>query len=136
MVVTIISMLIAITLMSVDRYQNKASDTAIGANLSQIRKVVAMIYTEENSYAPVCDKSDDTLKDTSEDYPEPKIIEDGVMRLNDNKDVKCFVKKNVFCVYSPLSSDENRYFCVDSTGFAGEIDEDAAVCSDATIKCK
>ena len=61
-VVAIIAILVAINLTVVDRYQSRTTDTAIGASLSQVRKVGAMIYTEANSYEFMC-AVDNTLND-------------------------------------------------------------------------
>ncbi len=116
-VVTIIATLIAISWTSIDRYQNKANDTAIGADLSQIRKVAIMVYIDEHSYESICDAG--TLNDGPEAHPALKTIEDAVRRITD-KNPKCFSKKTEYCVQSELIS--GGYFCVDSTGFAGKIE--------------
>ncbi len=118
-VVTIMAVLIAITLTSVDNYQNKADDVVVGADLSQIRKIAAMIYTDEHSYKSICDAG--TINDNLVEYPQLKVIEDKVEEITGDYPV-CFSVKKEYCVQSELISGE--YFCVDSTGFAGKIEGD------------
>jgi len=128
-VVSIIAILIAINLIAIGRYQNKANDTTIGANLSQIRKVAAMVYTDENSYVNICDATA-TLNDSYTKYPELKTIEDEVTEVTD-VNPECHSSKKEYCVQTVLIS--NNYFCIDSNGFAGEIGGD--YCSETNIKC-
>lgn len=128
-VIVIIAVLITISLTFIDRYQSKANDTAIGANLSQIRKVAIMIYIDKNSYENICVNG--TLNDGFVEYPQLKTIEDKVREIvGANPD--CFSAKREYCVQSELISGE--YFCIDSVGFANKID--ASVCSSENIKCR
>jgi len=126
-VIAIIALLISISLIAIGHYQDKATDTAIGADLSQIRKVAAMIYTDENSYENICAAG--TLNDG---YSDLKTIEDDVNKFA-GKDPTCYSERNAYCVQSSLLSADEGYFCVDSTGFAGEIDKD--YCKDKSKNC-
>ena len=130
-VVAIITVLITISLTSIDRYQNKSSDAVIGADLSQVRKIAVMVYIDGHSYEPIFDDAD-TLNDGLEAYPALKIIEDGIREIVD-KDPKCFSEKTKYCVQSELLLD--GYFCVDSTGFAGNIEGDYCEDRDGKRNC-
>lgn len=128
-VVTIIAVLITITLISVDNYQNKADDLVVGADLSQIRKIAAMLYTDEHSYENICDTG--TINNDLAEYPHLKVIEDKVREII-GADPDCFSTKREYCVQSELILE--GYFCVDSTGFANKID--TSVCLIGNIQCK
>lgn len=127
-VVAIIALLISINLVAIVHYQDKARDTAIAADLSQVRKVATMIYTDENSYEPVC-AGDNTLNDSHSDL---KTIEDDVNKFT-GKDPTCYSDRNLYCVQSSLLSTDVGHFCVDSTGFAGKIDGN--YCKDKNKNC-
>jgi len=127
-VVAIIALLISINLVAIDHYQNRANDVAIGANLSQVRKVAAIIYTDENSYESIC-AVDNTLNDS---HPTLKMVEDDINRLI-GVDPTCYSERTAYCVQASLLSADGDYFCVDSTGFAGEIDGD--YCTGTSKNC-
>lgn len=127
-VVAIIALLISINLVAIGHYQDKARDTAIAAGLSQIRKVAAMIYTDENSYENIC-AADHTLNNG---YSDLKMIEDDVNKFTD-KDPTCYSERTAYCAQTSLLSADGEYFCVDSTGFSGRIDGN--YCKDKSKNC-
>ncbi|MBZ9578067.1 type II secretion system protein [Patescibacteria group bacterium] len=127
-VVTIIALLISINLVAIGHYQDKARDTAIAAGLSQVRKVAAMIYTDENSYEFIC-AADNTLNDS---YPALKMIEDDVNKFT-GENPTCYSERTAYCVQSSLLSAGGGYFCIDSTGFADKIDGD--YCTGTSKNC-
>lgn len=131
-VVTIIAVLIAINLLAIDRYQRKANDTAVSADLGQIRKLAAMIYSDENSYRNICDGVNATINDANSEFPELKIIEDDVREII-GSDPECHAARIEYCVITALLS--GRYFCADATGFAGEIDTDNCVDIEGSRNC-
>jgi len=118
-VVAIIAILSVITLIFVGNYQDKADDVVIGVDLSQIRKIAAMLYIDEYSYESICDAG--TIKNDLIEYPQLRLIEDKVEEIIGEYPV-CFSEKREYCVQSELISGE--YFCVDFTGFAGKIEGD------------
>ncbi len=129
-VVTIIAVLSAITLISVGHYQDKADDVVIGVDLSQIRKITAMLYTDEHSYENIC--FEETLNDDLIEYPQLKIIENKIEEII-GADPDCFSVKREYCVQSELILGD--YFCVDSTGFAGEISGEYCADKDGERNC-
>ncbi len=115
-VMAIISILISSTLIAIGDYQEKANDTTCKVNLSQARKAAMMIYMDENSYELVC--VDGTL---NEDYRDLEAIEDDIEKVT-GEEPECHSSRKEYCSRTELSS--GRYFCVDSTGVAEEMDED------------
>ncbi len=132
-VMAIIAILSTLTLVAIGGYQNKANDTIVGADLSQLRQVGTMIYTSDNSYLAICDENDNTIDNNStEDYGKAlKSIESSVEKILGQGTVACYSDVRHYCVQARLIS--GGYFCVDSTGFANEIDD--ACCKSNSINC-
>lgn len=130
-VVAIIAVLSVISLVSVDRYQNKDDDVVIGVNLGQIRKIAAMIYTDEHSYASIYAADGDAGYSTLNDETHSilKTIEEAIHSVTDNYP-RCYSEKGKYCVQAELLSGE--YFCIDFAGFVGEMEGD--YCADLNKK--
>jgi prepilin-type N-terminal cleavage/methylation domain-containing protein len=65
-VIAIIGLLSTIVLVSLNSARNKAKDTRIIADLSQIRNIAELIYSDTNSYATLT-TSDSRVKSMSDD---------------------------------------------------------------------
>lgn len=87
--------------------RKKARDVAIKARLEQMR-LVAELYYESNDYSYL---GFEKMEDTQRVF--------AVIQENNGGNVPVvYNKSDAFCVYSNLATDENTYYCVDSTGRA------------------
>ena len=118
-VIAIIGLLASIVLLNMRGYTGKARDANIKSFFHQIRNAAEFSYIKNNeSYALVCDESDNTLSNVGEFG----FLKNAIMKETDYQSVKCFVsadEKN-FAVSSPLST--GKHWCVEEAGAATEID--------------
>ncbi|MDD2732116.1 MAG: type II secretion system protein [Candidatus Pacebacteria bacterium] len=115
-VIAIIGLLSTIAVLGVIGYRQKAQDARIGASLSQLRSVAAMVLSDDKDYLNICVNG--TLNEAK---PNLAIIESEVMKLNGGKPVSCFSSETCYCAHTSLVSGGN--FCVDYLGYAGsELD--------------
>jgi len=133
-VIAIIAILSTFTLVAIGSYQDKANDTVVEADLSQLRKVSVLLYIEDNSYLAICD-SNDTINDGSTaDYGKAlESIETSVEKILGPNTITCHSDMRHYCVQAQLISD--GYFCVDSTGFARKVDGDYCKNKDGKRNC-
>ncbi|MFH1841490.1 MAG: type II secretion system protein [Candidatus Nealsonbacteria bacterium] len=119
-VIAIIGLLATITLVSIQDSRFKARDASIQQLMHQVRNAAEMNYIDNNeTYAGVCDESDDTLTDTGEFGR----LERAIKEDNGDEDVVCFesADKRDFAVSSPLVAKEGKYWCIESAGISIEI---------------
>jgi len=125
-VIAIIGLIIAITLVTITRSRDRAKNTRIVTSLVQVRNTAANIYTNEGSYESIC-ATDGTI---NESYSSLKAIEDDVNKFTGLNPV-CHASIDSYCVQAELI--RAGYYCVDSSGLAGEIPN--SYCSAGNIKC-
>lgn len=132
-VIAIIGLLASISVSAILSARNRAKDSRVEADLSQIRKEASLIYSESNSYRfsgnELC-ALDNTLNEANSRHPGLGLIETDVRKYNNNQNVICYSTDNDFCVQSILV-DQVASYCVDSGGYAGRV----ANCSAGNIKC-
>lgn len=120
-VIAIIAVLAAIVTNAVTKYINKAKDEQIKANLAQWAKKAQISFGETGSYTnpiPI-----NTKNPCDYDYTFSPNAEG-----------------NAFAVFSPLCSNSNDYWCVDSTGKSvkfsgGPLDPEETACGEGARSC-
>ncbi len=119
-VVAIIGLMATIVLLNTWGQREKAKDANVKSYIHQVRNAAEFSYIRDNeSYAMVCDGSDNTLSNSG-DF---RILEEAIMNENGNLPVKCFVSADGkdFAVSSPLST--GKHWCLESAGTTIEIDD-------------
>lgn len=124
-VISIIGLLMAITVVMITYYRNKAIDARIGSSLAEARKVAQLVANEEFSYLSICD-ADHTLNQSNSSL---KAVEDDVRNFN-NENPSCYAIDSQYCIQTKLVS--GGYFCVDNMGTASQN----ANCSGTNISCQ
>jgi len=132
-VIAIIGILAAIVLVSLRQAPKKAKDTHVISAVEQTRAIAAMIYTDNEKYDNLCDGSGGFNLDSSNPY------QSQLSALNDdftkyNSTVQCWASGDDYCVEATLVTDSSKAFCVDATGFAGQVT--AGTCTSTNIACK
>lgn len=124
-VVGIIGILASLIIIAVGGAKQRALDSSIKANLSQVRQEAASLQAESNSYTGLC--SGGTL---NEGNPNLALVEQEVMKRNGQQNVVCYADATSYCVQSPLAS--GGEFCIDVEGRASTTQTN---CSGANIRC-
>ena len=125
-VMTMIGLMVVISYVVMMQYADRAKDTAIQMNISNLRNTAVMIYTEKNSYASLCNP-DGTLNDSN---PVLKEVEDSVANITGAAPV-CHAQGKVYCIRTSLFTAD--YFCIDSTGLA--VKQTSQECAANKIRC-
>jgi len=103
-VIAIIGLLSTIVLVSFGPVRNQARDTAIKANLSQMRLASEVQYVADSSYSNVQARADYTAaKAAAEDASTGTVTE--------------HFSASAYCFQIPLATSGN--WCIDSTGYIG-----------------
>lgn len=121
-VIAIIGILSGIIIMSLSSARNKSIDAKIKAQLSSIKVLAEQYYDEHGSYDKVCTTDPGAIGDSKYWKTLPDII--GCDTAN-----ACFCEENTstnndgvdYAVAYKLRSKADTYFCVDSTGAAGDF---------------
>jgi type IV pilus assembly protein PilA len=106
-VIAIIGLLSTIVLVSFGPVRNQARDTAIKANLSQMRLAAEVQYVTDSSYENAQDRADYTAAKAAAEAAGGTITES-------------FGDGSAYCIKSTLHGDGN--WCLDSTGKIGDYD--------------
>ena len=134
-VIAIIGLLISISIIAVQRYQKKAVDTRVEANLSQIRNIAAMIYTDDSNYNSLChpDPNDDTLNESHPRYSLGlEAIESDIYNFTGQYPI-CHAAGPDYCVQALLVVGDS--FCLDGNGYIGENETHCGESDGGNIKC-
>jgi prepilin-type N-terminal cleavage/methylation domain-containing protein len=126
-VISIISLFLAISILGVLHYRDRARDVRVESSLTQTKAVATMINNDTDSFRRICDEGNNTINDSDSDYSSLRIIENDVKAFNNNRDVKCYASDMAFCVSSPLSAES---YCVDFTGYSGR---EKTICDTSVI---
>ena len=125
-VIAIIGILASIVVVSFNTARNKAKDTAIKAAMSEIRTAAEMSYDTDGDYDAVCidaGTSDGTMAGTAGDFLK---INTDVKKNNGGTDVVCNINpttsSTVWAAWSPLVAATGKFYCVDSTAVAVQLD--------------
>jgi prepilin-type N-terminal cleavage/methylation domain-containing protein len=122
-VVAIIGLLAAITVTAIFSARDKARNTRIQADLSQIRAQATLVKNDTDSYSSLCDASNTLCGDSiacpdNNFTPQLKMIEDDVRNFSGNYPT-CYGDTDAYCVQSQLVPSGSGSYCVDFTGYAG-----------------
>lgn len=123
-VIAIIGVLSAVVLASLNTARSKGNDAAIQANLSTIQTQAEIYYGDAggNSYGPTSSVTG-ACKVASTVFADgtiAKAIDSAESANGTASNVVCNNLTTAYAISSPLSSDATKYWCVDSTGFAGQ----------------
>ena len=128
-VVAIIGLLASIITINTWGQRDRARDANIKSYMHQVRNAAEFVYIQNGeSYALVCDESDDTLANDGE----VGLLKKAIMRENKNMPVKCFTSSDEkdYAASSPLVASQGKHWCLETAGAAIEIDSaiTAAIC--------
>jgi len=127
-VIVIIGILATMGFTAVARSRNKANNSRIQAEISQIRVQADLIKNETDSFSVLC--AGNTLNDAG--YPTTlKLIEDDV-KIRSSTDVICYATVNAYCVQAQMVPTGSGNYCIDSSGYAGTS---PAACDDTNFDC-
>ncbi|MCD6528320.1 hypothetical protein J7K44_01640 [bacterium] len=112
----------------------RARDARITADMTQVRTLAVLIYSNEDSYKNLCYNL--TLNENAPDYGDTlgtieKDIQNqqgGVLKLS------CYSSKESYCISADLVSPNKGKFCIDSSGTAREISKNSTCLGDGTLK--
>lgn len=118
-VVAIIGILASVVISSVNQARSRGVDASIKGSMSSMRAQAEIFYDENGSFDNVCDSSLFSQLVTA-------------VETRAGQSLDCGDDSSSWAALIPLTS--GGYFCVDSTGFAGDVTEDAVVTS-PTFSC-
>ena len=117
-VIAIIGVLSAVVLASLNTARSKGNDAAIQADFSTIHTQAEIYYggTGANSYGTAGNSCAAAV------FSDPTIIKAiaGAEAANGTGTIVCNNTVSAYAISSPLSSDTTKFWCVDSSGFAGQ----------------
>ena len=121
-VIAIIGILSAVVLASLNTARSKGNDAAIQADFSTIQTQAEIYYGGDgnNSYGTVAVSDNSCAATAGTLFADPTIKKaiDGVNIANGAGTATCNSSASAYAVQSPLASNPNKYWCVDSTGTA------------------
>ena len=130
-VIAIIGILSAVVLASLTTVRSRSNDTAIQANLSTVRTQAAIFY-EDNSSSYGTDSTDGACNQVDSVFTDQVITNaiTSIMTANGCVSPVCRNSATAYAISSRLSTDNNRFWCVDSMGAASESSTalDSTVC--------
>ena len=134
--IAIIGLLASITLVVVMSARYKAKDTRIMMDMRQVRIIAESINRDYDSYANLCDPSDNTLKKTA---PQPygeqlDMIEKDITVQQGTFSLTCRASTGSYCVDVDLKATGQGRYCIDDEGHATTTAEGFS-CSTATTTC-
>lgn len=115
-VIAIIGILASVVLASLNSARDKGSDAAIKSSVNNARAQAELYYDDNsNSYSGVCAAS------TSASPGGIADMESAAENANGNANsATCNDSATAWALSGQLVSDNTKYYCVDSTGSAGE----------------
>ena len=119
-VIAIIGILAAMILIALNAARNKAKDARIKAAIAQLRNNAESFY---NDQSPLSYSSFDVTTSTPVDNT---IIKSDVDNNGGTLDIRVSEAGDAYAAYSPLVSDNSKWFCIDNTGISGVTPTDPA----------
>ena len=117
-VIAIIGILSAVVLASLNTARSKGNDAAIQSDLSTVQTQAEIYYggTGGNTYGTAATSCASAV------FSDPTITKaiTGAELANGASTVVCNNSTTAYAISSPLSSNSAVFWCVDSTGFAGQ----------------
>ena len=124
-VIAVIGILSATALTALGPARNKAKDARIISGLNQVRAIAETLYVSDYSVLGVGD-----IGDADANFGTLAV---DIGANGGNLILTKDANSAGYAAYSKLASDSAKYFCVDSTGFAGQVSQ-APVAGDNTCK--
>jgi prepilin-type N-terminal cleavage/methylation domain-containing protein len=127
-VIAIIGLLAAIVLVSLNTARNKGKDASIKAQMSQVRSAAELAYDTDGSYTAVCAEPGGQANNSTLNLAvgtDFARLNAGIKAVNGNVDVACNeagTGSTAYAAWSPLVAASGKYYCVDSTGKAIQLD--------------
>lgn len=121
-VVAIIGLMAVIVLVNLRGSRAKAHDANIQFFMHQLRNAAEFSYTRnDESYAEVCDETDNTLSNGGD----LGILKEAIEKENKDQTVACYESsdKKDFAVSFPLVARQGKHWCVESAGASIEIND-------------
>jgi len=143
-VIAIIGILASIVLVSLGGARAKARDARITAAMSQIRTKAELVNAAENGYSSLACDYDTEMTTLCDDVDKNCTVTGGtgdVCTASEIADVVIEASSSAYCTYTGLNtkySGDGDYYCVDSTGRAGNVASDPGVlnaCDGTTFVC-
>ena len=133
-VIAIIGILAAIVLVSLGGATDKAKSSVITADLTQVRTLNQLVYGDASSYATSC-ASATSLNISHVKYGGQltSIQTDIASQQGGSLTLACYANGSNYCVTAQLvPSGDGKYFCIDDSGIASEVDNP---CTAASTRC-
>ncbi len=106
-VIAIIGILAAVVMVSLSSARNKAKDTRVQENLSQLRTAAELYYSDYSNYT------------TLSTYPQVTQLSTDLTNLGSTLTLNS--SATAYAAAGKLISDSTKYWCVDSTGASKQI---------------
>lgn len=119
-VIALIGLLATIIIMNIWDQRVKAYDANIKSSMHQIRNAAELSYVRNGeSYALLCDESDNTLSNSGELL----LLENDIRKQNGNLAVSCYesADKKDYAASSPLRASAGKHWCIEGAGTGVEI---------------
>lgn len=124
-VVAIIGILASLVIASVNQARSRGVDAAIKGTMSSMRAQAEIHYDTMSNFSEVCE--DLQMLRLAEDVAKKLGLDPGDNAFEADPNLACNDSPNAWAAASKLTSSA-LYFCVDSTGYAG--DRDSAIGDD------
>jgi prepilin-type N-terminal cleavage/methylation domain-containing protein len=143
-VIAIIGILASIVLVSLSGARNRARDARITSAVAQIRTKAELINSTEGDYTSLACDYDTEMGSLCDDIDNQCASGPAGCGGDDaaagTEDVVIHTAANEYCAYTPLNtqySGSNDYYCIDSTGKAGQSIDPGALggCDGTTYVC-
>jgi len=112
-VIVIIGILTTMGFAAVARARDKANNSRIQAELSQVRVQAVSIRNSTDSFTDLC--AGNTLNDAG--YPDTLGLLESDITTKSSAVVDCYAIDDSYCVRARMAP--SGYYCADSTGYAG-----------------
>ncbi|MBU1045559.1 type II secretion system GspH family protein [Patescibacteria group bacterium] len=129
-VVAIIGILATIVIVSLREASDRARNTKIITNITQIRKVAEDMYIQEASgYESLC-----LSGALNGDYSDILTILENDVEKYGGEVVSCYASRYSYCVTAQLTGSTTKYFCIDEQG--NNLESTSNACSVSNIVCE
>lgn len=139
-VIAIIGILAAVVLASLNDARSSGQDASIKQSLGNARSQAEIVYNTSGAnqfeYSQVCanDTITTLLNAAQDNRAGTTAVVIAIGTASTNAAVTCHSTAAAYAVIAPLNSGTDRAWCVDSTGFAGEVAAAALVANDVTCQ--
>ena len=126
-VVAVIAILASVVLVNLRGARERAFDARIISALGQTRAIAEIVYSRDMQYNNLC--SSNTSLGTTDGLAE---LQTEIVGIAGTAAVACFAVNNDYCVTAALTSPDAGFWCVDSNGRSGRVNNP---CNSATAAC-